>query len=186
MPQMRTNKPAGKLYELDVISALQERVPVIQQNGCTDEELKGEVCVDSVELRLWTIFCKHHREKTWMWEFSEAPGALFPGIHLLCFLVLASHDDAPGPPAVRWAPGGHNSGSQTSAELHCAQTLFGNRAGATSEEEQIHGHKNVMESMKKKKKKHIEDVFKDLPVAEGQALHVVFSQMSIQWRVQFL
>jgi len=44
------NEPAGKLDELDVVSAPQQRLSVVQQNGCTDEELKGEVGVEGRQL----------------------------------------------------------------------------------------------------------------------------------------
>lgn len=40
-------KPAGKLDELDIILAPQQRLSVIQQDGCADKKLKGEVGVES-------------------------------------------------------------------------------------------------------------------------------------------
>lgn len=46
----QTDKPAGKLDELYFILAFQQRLSVLQQDGSTDEELKGEVSVDGLQL----------------------------------------------------------------------------------------------------------------------------------------
>lgn len=45
-----TDEPARELDELHFISALQQRLSVLQQDGSTDEELKGEVGVDGLQL----------------------------------------------------------------------------------------------------------------------------------------
>lgn len=44
--------PAGEVYELRFIAAPQQRLSVVQQDGGTDEQLKGEVRVDGLQLRL--------------------------------------------------------------------------------------------------------------------------------------
>lgn len=49
------NKPACKLNELHFIAALQQSLSVLQQDGSTDEELEGEVCVDGLLLWFRTI-----------------------------------------------------------------------------------------------------------------------------------
>lgn len=49
--------PAGELDELRFISALQQRLSVLQQDGRADKEFKGEVCVDGLQLWLWAVLC---------------------------------------------------------------------------------------------------------------------------------
>ena len=55
--------------------------------------------------------------------------------HLSSTPVPVFPDIGRGRLAARWAPGGHNSGSQTSVVRHCVQTPFGNPAVATLKEE---------------------------------------------------
>lgn len=127
------NKPACKPDELSIVLTLKQNLPVLQQNSCTDEQLKGEVSVDGLQLWLWTVLCKYNLVIHLLWVAVMAFFYIF--YYYICHLRWCFGPVFPDtwlvPLAGKWAPGGHNWGSQTDVGHHCVQTLSGNPAVTT-------------------------------------------------------
>lgn len=57
-----TGRPAGELDELHLVGAPEQGVPVVDEDGRADEELKGELYVDGSGFCRWFILCEREKQ----------------------------------------------------------------------------------------------------------------------------